>query len=153
MPGIIGGFSLSHGSRVIKVAGANVNAKSIKWTGSIDGEKMIYGTSKKPTGRTAGVFKPESVELEVYKGDTPILNAILMTASLGKGILMAVVPIIVQSSELPAGLPQFDTISGARFTKFEDSSAEGGEAITIKYSGSFMDVSLNGLPLVFELPF
>ena len=152
MPSIIGGFALSHGSRVIKVGGANVNAKSCKFTGSIDGEKLIYGTSKKPTGRTAGVFKPESIELEVYKGDTPILNGILMAASLGKGILMAVVPIIVGSSELPSGLPQYDTIAGARFTKLEDSSAEGGDAITVKYSGTFMDLTLNGIPLVFELP-
>ena len=154
MPGITGGFSLSHGSKTIKVAGVNVNAKSLKWTGSIDGEKLLYGTSKKPVGRTAGVFKPDSFEFEIYRGDAPILNAALMTASLGKGILMAVFPIIVMASELPAGLPQFDTISSCRVTKIEDTSQEGGEAAMAKYSGSFLDVTMSGLPLVvFELPF
>lgn len=152
MPGILGGFMLSHGSRTIKVAGVNVSAKSLKFTGSIDGEKMVYGTSRKPRGRTSGVFKPESLELEVYKDDTPILNAALLAASLGKGILMAVFPVIVSAAELPAGLPQFDTITGGRFTKVEDGSQEGGENIVVKYSGTFLDVTLNGMPLVFEVP-
>ncbi len=149
---IASGFMLSHGSRTIKVAGVNVSAKSLKWTGSIDGEKMPYGTSTLPRGRTRGVFKPDSLELEVYKDDCPILDTALLAASLGKGILMAVFPIIVASTELPAGVPQFDTITGCRFLKYEDSSSEGGENVTVKYTGSYLNVLLSNKPLVFELP-
>lgn len=153
MPGLLGGFALSHGSRTIKVGGVSINAKSCKWSASIDGEKMLYGTSKKPVARTSGVFKPETFELEIFRDDLPILKGVLTAASLGKGMLFAVVPIIVGSSELPAGLPQFDTIVGARFTKIDDSSSEGGDPILVKCTGTFMDITLNGVPLAISLPF
>lgn len=153
MPTLSGGFMLSHGSRTIKVAGLSVSAKSCKWTASIDGEKMPYGTSKMPRGRTAGVFKPESFELEIYKDDEAIMNAALLAASLGRGVLMATFPIIVAASELPAGTPRFDTIAGARVTKIEDSSSEGGENIVVKYSGTYLNILCSGKALVFEPPF
>lgn len=149
---IVSGFVLSHGSRSIRIAGVNVGAKSVKWSGSIDGEKMVYGTSLTPQGRTAGVFKPESVEVEIYRRDTPILLAALMSASLGRGVLMASVPIIIGASELPVGMPQFDTISGCRFSKIEDASTEGGDPILTKLTGTFMSILYAGFPLVFELP-
>lgn len=153
MGALLGGFALSHGSRKIKLGPLSVSAKSLQWTASIDGEKMIYGTSKVPQGRTAGVFKPESVSFEVYKGDAPLVDAFLLGASKGQGILMASFPIVVASNELAAGTPQFDTITGARVTKLEESGSEGGDAVTVKYSGSFMNILLSGKPLVFELPF
>lgn len=149
---IVSGFVLSHGSRTIRLAGINVGAKSVKWAGSIDGEKMVYGTSLNPQGRTAGVFKPESVEVEIYRKDTPIVTAALFAASFGRGVLMASVPVIIGQVELPTGLPQFDTLGGCRFTKIDDSSTEGGDPILTKLTGTFMTVSLNGFPLVFELP-
>lgn len=151
--GLLGGFALSHGSRKIKLGPLSVNAKSLQWAASIDGEKMIYGTAKTPQGRTAGIFKPESISFEVYKADSPLVEAFLLTKSMGKGILMATFPIVVAASELPAGTPQFDTITGARVTKLEESGSEGGDALVVKYSGSFMEILLSGKPLVVELPF
>lgn len=153
MPTLTGGFMLSHGSRTIKLAGLSVSAKSCKWAASIEGEKIVYGTSKKPKGRTAGVFKPESFEVEIYKDDEALVNAALMAASLGKGVLFATFPIVVAAAELPAGTPRFDTIAGARVTKIEDSSSEGGENIVVKYSGTYLDILLSGIPAAFELPF
>lgn len=150
--GLLGGFALSHGSRKIKVGALSVGAKSLQWTASIEGEKLIYGTSKVPQARTAGVFKPESWSMEVYKGDAPLLDAFLLAKSLGKGILFASFPIIVATSELPTGSPQFDTISGCRVTKMEESGGEGGEPLIVKYSGTFMDILLTGKPVAFELP-
>lgn len=137
------GVTYDHTSLTIRKGGIIVDGvKSINWSQSREGEKFGYGTSVQPTRRTRGQLKPGEVSLEFYKDE----YLAKVVDRLGDGFMDVVEDIVIEGTS--GGASFIDTIRAFRQTKDDKSSAEGGDILMDKITGSCMYVLVNGkLPM------
>lgn len=117
--------------------------KSINYKESVEKPKL-WGTSRKPIGRTAGKYDFEG-DVEFYRAEYQ--DAITALSAVGiLGFSDTSIPINVTYAELASPeQTSNDTLIGVILHSPEASGSEGADALTIKMTMSIMDILWHGL--------
>lgn len=116
--------------------------KSIDYDHSLTPTKIL-GTGPNPIGRTRGVYEAKA-NVEMYRLEYENLKATLGQGGVGFGETSFTW--VVQYADV--GQPVItDTLEGARIENPQFGGAEGGDALTVKFTLNVMLIKENGLPL------
>ena|SRR6266850_1325260 len=111
---------------------------------------MVYGqTTAYPIGRTRGQLKMETANLEILREDFGDLSQDLLVIAQGLFEANFIITVSIAEPLSPSSGPaQVDTILGARFSRFNLSAKQGPDPLAVKLDFTFMNMLVNGLPLL-----
>ena len=115
--------------------------KSVKYSEEIDGVEHIYGTGRRPRGRTAGRYKPGDCSVTFYKSGWRRLLAALPN---GYGDVRGT--LVVQYRE--GSDIHTDIIEDVRILGPDSSAEDGTDALEVEVKMSFMRIKSQGKYLV-----
>jgi hypothetical protein len=141
---IVNGVETSYCSIELMVSGLRIKkVKSINYKDTGDIPK-IRGTSATPVGRTRGTSDAEG-DIEIYRSEMDLLLPLLTLAG-AVGYMESSHVIGVTFAELMQ-LPKTrtDMLEGVRFFGLDAANTEGGDAATVKFGLSIMNIQWHGL--------
>lgn len=143
---LINGNRYDFSSVELNVAGALFNGvKEITYSQTLE-PGIVRGNRAQVIGRTRGPLDAEG-NLTLYKLEFQSLIAALQVlgAPTGAGFMEVPFDVVVNYAEV--GQPVItDTLRGCRIKKYEDTGAEGGEAIATSVDLHIMLILSGGLP-------
>lgn len=148
---LLGGFEFDHSSVTLRVLALTFEGiQDYKVGSEVSGEKMLYGTSKKPRARTRGTIGAKPWSFTMYAKDFNRLLALPVFLLTGYHDTMFDFQI-----EKKEGLNiQIDKLVSARILGFEETSKEGGDAVMVAVNGSALSYERdNFLPTALSLGF
>jgi hypothetical protein len=138
---LINGVEVSYSSIELAVSGHRLRrVKSINYKDSGEIPK-IRGTSATPIGRTRGTADCEG-DIEIYRAELDLLLPILSGGGVFGYQEIAQTIGVVWAEAL--GPTRMDTLLGVRFHSLDSSNSEGGDAATVKFGLSIMEILWNG---------